>query len=148
LGDYLADFGSYEICDLNGNVVEYMDLLGNFSKEPTVFAMHFNQYVQSKYLGVRYGIPPNTILYTSIVDFPSRYFMNKKIVKILKEEEYVRFKLACSRKSFVNMFEKIIYKHYVNSIFKKKLKRAKVAEKSLIANNDKDFDVEEFILRN
>ena len=88
IGDFNDNLGCYEICDGNGSIVEYMDLIGNFSKKPTTFAMHFNNYFKTRFFGVRYGVSPYGIYYTSVIDFPSRYFTNKKDYQVEDEVSY------------------------------------------------------------
>ena len=146
LKEFNNDLGCFEICDKKGHIVEYMDLMGNFSKRPTSFARHFNNYINSRHMGVRYSTPPNCLYYTYIIDFPSRYFINKNVREVIKSEEEERYNRACKNGSLRGMLEKLGYKMYVDKVFKQKLKRAKYIKSKIKVDMNKEIDIEGHVL--
>ena len=146
LGKFDTSLGVYEICDCQGNVIEYMDIMGNFSKKPSDFANHFNNYIETKYLGINYSTPPSCLYYTWLIDFPSKYLINKNVRKIIKNEEVERYNRACKNGTFCRLLDKLRYKIYIDKVFNQKLARAKDTEKKLTLNKGKTINVEDYVL--
>lgn len=134
VGEYDKKLGVYPILNKNNEVCEYMDLIGNFTSKPTTFAKYFNEYIDSEKRGVGYGDVRCFIYYTGLIDFPSRYLIDKKVSNIVKQEELKRYNLACKRKLFISLFDRLKYKIYVSNIYNRKVSKAKQYFKQLKAN--------------
>lgn len=124
----VADFdsanGVFPILNEQNQVVEYMDLIGNFTKQPTKFAQCFNDYIDSRLYGVGDRFEGLMFFYCRLVDFPSKYLVDKKIRKIVKDEEAYRYQQACEDKFFEKLIHRLCYKLYLREIYKKKIKKA------------------------
>ena len=117
--------GVYPIMDKKGKIVEYMDLVGNFTKSPTKFARYFNEYIKARNFGIGYGSVEYFIYSTALLDFPSKYMTNKKIREIVHDEEMYRYKNACKKGMFISFINKLGYKLYIKNIYKSKIKASK-----------------------
>ena len=118
--------GVYPILDKEGNVVEYMDLLGQFSPQPTDFASSFHYFAffeRYSYLIMR---NERMSYYDCAINhFPSKYLIDERMVKIAREIERNRFQYMCKHDMFVSIFDKLSYRLYMKKCFKIKLERAK-----------------------
>ena len=134
--EFNEDLGGYIIINEKGEKVEFMDCLGNFTKNPTQFAKLFNNYINSTEIG--YGDPVFTY-YTSLIDFPSKYLINEEVRKIVKNHENYKIQKAYQECGFINLIECLKYKIYVNKIYKQKIQKAKRLMQKVNANNDVDI---------
>ena len=122
----------FPILNEKGEVVEYMDILGNFSKENTHFARKIYRYVTYEFL-------QPTILrrsklnfyYFALADFPSFYLVDEKIKKFVIEEERRKYQFLINSHQFVSLFERLRYKMVMKQILREKLKKAKNIKKEL-----------------
>ena len=140
VGDYNEKLGVYPILNKDNEIVEYMDLIGNFTCEPTTYAKYFKEYINSRKYGVGYGDVGCFIYYTGLIDFPSKYLIDKRVRKIVKQEEIERYNLACKRKLFFSLMDRLKYKIYVTNIYNRKVAKAKQYYKQF-----KDIDVENIV---
>ena len=116
--------GCYAIIN-EKNEQEYMDLFGNFTKQPTEFALHLYSYIVSEQrIPTVFKYYPITYFYTALVDFPSKYLINKEVLNFIVVEEQRRYKSLVKHKVFSNILDRLIYKKYANDILKQKKKRA------------------------
>lgn len=132
--------GVYPILNQHGQVIEYMDILGNFTIQPTKFAKDFNSYINSRNRGICYGCVENYVYFTTLLDFPSKYLINNKVRNIVKREELSKYKNACKNKQFSSLLDKLGYRLYISRIFNKKVAKAKTALKILNVENKNDDD--------
>lgn len=127
--------GMFGILNEKYEVVEYMDILGNFSKKPTMFAKRFNEYINSSKYGIGYGCP-QFMFFTSLIDFPSKYLSSKKVRQIVKQEEEFKYKKACIFGEFSSLLEKLKYRLYYKKIYKQKIDKMKSDLKCKTENFD------------
>ena len=124
--------GSYPIYDSNNKIVEYMDIIGNFSNKPTAFALDFYNYVTYESMSWLVLTVDNLMLFEcALNEFPSKYLADEKIVKLVKEEEKRKYRTLCEMKQLTSLIDKLMYKKYVSKCLKMKLKRAEVLRKHL-----------------
>lgn len=127
-------YGQFPILDKNGKVVEFMDILGNFSQDNTDLAADLYYYAISinnvpvKNFGKRGSY------YTGLLDFPSKHLVDEKVRNFIQEQEDLRFDSFCKFGQFNNLFEKLRYKRYIKQVFKNKIKKAS----SLIEQTEKE----------
>lgn len=115
--------GSYPILDKDNEVVEYMDLIGNFTKQPTEFAKDLYDYISGRDVAVvRYYMYIKTY-YTSLTEFPAKYLLNSQVREIVEDEE--KYKSKNLNKSVKGLIPRLKCKLYLNKTLNKKLKRAK-----------------------
>ena len=121
----------FPILNEKGEVVEYMDILGNFSKENTHFARKIYRYITYEFLQptiVR--ISKSNFYYFALADFPSAYLTDEKIKKFIIEEEKRKYKYLVHSHQFVSLFERLRYKIIMKQILRRKLKKAKTLEET------------------
>lgn len=117
--------GVYPIVDKNGKIVEYMDIVGNFTAQPTRLAMVLNEYVKSRCQGVRFICGTSTCFYfTTLTDFPSKYMTDKTVRDFIKKEEQYKYTLACKNNVFPNFIAKLRYKLYVMDVYNQKIQKS------------------------
>ena len=136
--EFNKSLGCFEILNKNYDVVEYMDLLGNFTTQPTKFAKRFYEYIESSNYGVGFGCP-NYVFYTSLIDFPSKYLRSKEVRQIVKAEEEYKYQRACDYSIFVSLLEKLKYKIYYKNIYKQKIEKMKYVLKTDNENEVKNY---------
>lgn len=122
--EFDSRIGSYPILNENNEIVEYMDLIGNFTNKPTKFAKEFSSYIDSRRLGVSDAYAGSIFFCTGLIDFPSKYLVDKKIRKIVKAEENYKFKTACMENNLVYLLTKLKCKLYLIDIYNQKIARA------------------------
>lgn len=122
--EFNKSLGCFEILNKDYQVVEYMDLLGNFTKQPTQFAKQFSEYIESSNSGVGFGYP-SFVFYTTLLDFPSKYLRSKEVRQIVKAEEEYKYLRACKHSTFVSLLDKLKYKLYYKRIYKQKIDKMK-----------------------
>ena len=123
--DFQEDIASYPILNNNKEIVEYMDIAGNFSKEPTKFALElFNYVFFENYHPLLIRTSTQNFYYCALLSFPSKYLINKNVLKYIEEEERNKFKTLCANKEFTSLLEMLKYKLYVKRCLKQKLERA------------------------
>lgn len=120
--------GVFPIVNKDKEIVEYMDIVGNFTKKPTKFAQEFYSYICSNNVG--YGYPCFTF-YTALLDFPSKYLTDTKIRKIVKNHENYKIQEAKQNGEFNNLFEILRFKLYSKSIYNQKIAKADKLQKRL-----------------
>ncbi len=124
-----SSIGSYPILNKQNQVIEYMDLVGNFTKTPTEFAKEFSSYIDSRLSGVIFGYAGFITFYTRLLDFPSKYLTDNRIRKIVKDLEEFRYREACNKGEFATLLERLRYKMYFRNIYHKKVKKAERIKK-------------------
>ena len=118
-GEFNFAIGQFPIYDKDGQIVEYMDLMGTFSKENTDVACEIYCYL------VRDYIPRMGAFYECGIEmFPSKYLTDLKVREFIKNEEDKRYRFACQSKSFTSIIDRLWYKHYISQWWKLKIKRA------------------------
>lgn len=117
-GKFYYRSGQFPIYDENKNVVEYMDLMGTFTKGETHVAISLYYYILSEYY-----LPSQLTYMLGVLNIPSRHFMNPKVKEFILEEEKARNKLMSTYN--ISLIERLRYRHVVNSCLKEKLKKAK-----------------------
>ena len=122
--------GGFVILNDKQEEVEFMDCLGNFTKKPTAFAKYFNTYINSACQGIKYGFP-FSVYFTTLSDFPSKYLIDKKVRKIVKNEENFKIFTAMRCGDLNNLIEVVRYRCLVNDIYKKKIEKANKLLKNL-----------------
>ena len=139
VGLFDIETGMYPILNEKEEVVEYMDMLGNFSKHTTKFAYHFYKYaVSSKdvpFLVSSYM----KISYSGLVDFPSRYLADEKIKEIIKKEEKRRFKYARRHNEFDSLIDIVRYRIYLKQVWADKVLRAERFKETLEKAKDNEI---------
>ena len=127
--------GGFIILNDKHEEVEFMDCVGNFTKQPTIFAKHFNRYINSTGGSIIYGSPYFEYV-TSLVDFPSKYLTDKKIRKIVKNEENYKIYNAKQNKELDGLLDIVVYRCYVNNVYKQKIKKAQKFLENLKTKQD------------
>lgn len=120
---FIFSYGQYPILNENGDVVEYMDLMGNFSEGQTELARRLYDYALSinqipyKALGVQGQA------YTGVLDFPSKFLKNEKVREFIEREEKKRFHRLCRGNGIPSFLHRIRYKLYIDKVWKQKMKK-------------------------
>lgn len=136
-GEFDEEIGAYPIFDESGNVVEYMDLLGNFSNKPTSLAKFFYRYVCTEEKMPFFVPYPQEMFYiTGLLNFPSKFMVDEKVRQAIKKEELRRYRLLSKDKIFPSLIVRLQYKAYLKSILKQKVCKANKL-KSLIEQQSK-----------
>lgn len=140
VGEFDEVFGQFPILNEKEEIVEYMDLLGNFTENRTELAKYFYQYCISIVDVPVIKMGRYKMFYTGISEFPSKYLLDERTKKIIKAEEKRRFKLSCKCHKFDSLIEMLRYRKYVNSYIKEKLQRAEeYAEELKIINENQNI---------
>lgn len=120
-----AQNGTFEIKLLNDET-QYMDLLGNFSQKPTEFASALYDYISfENYNHLVYRSLKYVYFKTALVNFPSKFLINKDVLNFIVEFEWKRYQTLIENNRFVSLIEKASYKHFILKNIKAKLKRMK-----------------------
>lgn len=121
-----TELGCYEILNADGKVVEYMDMLGQFTKAPTEFALCFCEYLMfEEYYPLVYQLPNSTTYTTALIDFPSKFLADAKVMKIVKEIENARINHLSQNGKLLSARDVNEYRKYVNNVFKLKMNHMK-----------------------
>lgn len=118
-GNFNYSIGQFPIYNENNEIVEYMDLMGTFSKENTNLAVYLYNYV----LAESY-MPLGSMVYQcGIYNFPSKYLTNEKVKRFIVQEEKARYK---KMKTYnISLIEKLNYRIHTTRCLQNKLKNAK-----------------------
>ena len=116
--------GQFPILDENGEIIEYMDLMGNFTKTNTLFAKKLYNYVASErnipFITKAHG----DYYYCGLLDFPSKYLIDDNVKHFIKMEERRRYLKLCNNHNFSSIFQRLMYKRYTNKVWKQKERKA------------------------
>jgi len=133
--------GTFAICNSHGKVVEYMDLMGNFTKKPTKFASDFKSYMASRNYGIVFVYASRYDFYTHLIDFPSKYLVDDKVKNVVWNEEMSRYQEACDDGMLLTMMSRLHCRRYIKNVFKNKVKKAnKLKQKIKETLNSKDLN--------
>ena len=137
-GDFDETSGVYPIYNEKNEIVEYMDVLGNFTQKPTRFAKLFYRYVTyEQMLPLVFKRNQLHSGYACAFDsFPIKYFLNKKFVQLIKDEENRKIEEMKRQKFIYSFFDVLGYRLSVIRNLKEKINMAKALE-----NNKADEDV-------
>ena len=139
--------GCYPILDQSGNVVEYMDMLGNFSKTPTEFASKFHHFVFFERYSALISRSSASAYYECAINwFPSKFLISQEIQEIVKEIEKQRFKKMCRTGCFVSIFERVRYFLYMKECMNIKLDKAKQLSQNPKVVNEVNEELSDFIV--
>lgn len=138
--DFDKETGVYAILDEQNNVVEYMDILGNFTTQPTLFAREFYYYISSRSSGVILKVEPGYMFFTSLTNFPSRFLANAEIRKIVKDEEMYKYKTACENMLLSGFVNRLRCKRFLLDVFKGKVKRGM----KIVEMEGKEHEIENY----
>lgn len=133
--------GEFSILDGQGNVVEYMDIMGTFTQNNTEVAKYLCHYaLSSRYIPVR-TCPIGDLYYSGLVSFPSKFLSDDKVRNFIKSQEDYRYKKLCHKKCFRSLFERFYYKHYISELWKEKMIKLNQDNSSTIQNENHRDDV-------
>ena len=120
---FMYIYGQYPILNEKGEVVEYMDLMGNFSEGHTELAHALYAYAISiNQIPFRaFGLSGEA--YTGVYHFPSKFLKDEKVREFIKNEEDYRYCRLCECNRFRSIIERMRYKHYIDTIWKQKMKK-------------------------
>ncbi|MBO5954499.1 MAG: hypothetical protein J6Q13_00845 [Clostridia bacterium] len=133
------DFYSCEfpILDESGKVVEYMDIIGNFSKDKTIFARKIYDYVTYEFFKPTIVRTPGFYgFYFALECFPAGYLTDERIKKFVIKEEKRKYEYLVNMKQFASLFERLGYKIFMKQILKKKLNKAKELTGIILTEED------------
>jgi hypothetical protein len=117
--------GEYPIYDENNQLVEYMDILGNFSKEKTELAeCLYRHAIQERIMPVVAYAGYYTYFRAAIIDFPSKFLVDEKVRDAILKEERRKYNHMVSTHQFCSLLDRLSYKIYANQVIKAKLKKA------------------------
>lgn len=134
------EIASYPILDRYGKVVEYMDLIGNFTRKPTDFATALYEYMQGRDMDLVQDYQYLVTFNTSLTDFPAKYMINPDVKKLVKAEEVYKFKKACENKVIKGLLNRVRCKRYLNRVINRKQSMAN----NLIKNGKNTVDIENY----
>lgn len=121
-GNFDYTIGQFPIYDENDQVVEYMDLMGTFSKNNTNMAIRLYYYM----LAENYFPYYNMVFCEGILNFPSKYFTNTEVQDFIIEEELIRDELM--KNNNVSLVNRLRYRRMVSQCLKQKIKKAYIKQ--------------------
>ena len=130
--------GQYPILNKDNEIIEYMDILGNFTKGKSEFAKVYYEYYNSIINIPFIRTVSANLMYTGLSEFPSRFLADEKIKKIIIAEEKRRFWWALKNHLFKSLIEALRYKKYVNGCLKDKLTKADIYKQNKEEKLEKD----------
>ena len=128
--EFNSKTGHFSIFDEQGKVIEFMDLMGRFTKVETELAKHLSYYVRSgDYIPIK-TYTDGDYYYSGVVDFPSKFLADDEVRAFIKSQEDHRYRKLCKLHCFVSLFERLSYKRYISKLWKFKIEKMQNANRA------------------
>lgn len=144
--DFDRATGCFPIINKNCRTVEYMDLIGNFTKKPTKFAKEFYDYLETRCCCAVSGCACYAVYRSYLIDFPSKYMIDPKVRTIVKNEEKYRYIIACKSGDIRTLIMKLRSKLYLRKLYLQKVRKAERLKKKMLKQGRKIQEIYELTI--
>lgn len=127
IDDYL---GMYPICNENGDIVEYMNVMGKFHTKENNFSKKLYRYVAFELYSSSIVRTKYYNFWTSaLIKLPSVYLIDENVKNFVIEEEKRKIQYMHYFKLFRSFLEEVRFKLYCKKILNQKLNKAENTKK-------------------